>query len=339
MASKEKTLLNANQSQSTGNSTKQSSMDGNEKSDPHNCLVYHQDALLVCKACKGLPDESGNVVDVYYCGAACQKEDWPSHKVKCKAARAARDRHILHRAGELAQALWMLFCRKTWQWVVEDVEEDFGPIEWIDLDILYYGKYWDVCHGRRTAKTKNYFLDFPVEKFPDVQQQEALLTQSRCKHALCVMDNIVKNMLKDKTRAPIPAHHLVFKIILPNKDSYAFDFTAPQYGWYGPTTLPWSTFEEERLDFVKNDAEHGWSTTEFLKEASEETQYAFILLELRQSFNDSLAIWQQQHGSFQELLGLSQEEFCNKKTAVLTYMEKCISKDVTSWNKRVRVAP
>ncbi|KAL8869826.1 MAG: hypothetical protein Q9174_003973, partial [Haloplaca sp. 1 TL-2023] len=172
-------------------------MDVNEKSDHHDCSVCQKHAILVCEVCKGLPDEAGDLMGVYYCGAACQKEDWPSHKIKCKAVRAARDRQILYRAGEIAQALWMLYCRKTWDSVIDSVKKmDYGEFEWSDLGIVYTGQIWQIHPGDRAAETRDYFLPFPVEKFPSVQQQEALLTQSRYRRALYVVPEILKGLLE-----------------------------------------------------------------------------------------------------------------------------------------------
>ena len=38
-----------------------------------NTCQAHKDELLRCTRCK----------DVYYCNVDCQKQDWPSHKLKC----------------------------------------------------------------------------------------------------------------------------------------------------------------------------------------------------------------------------------------------------------------
>lgn len=169
-------------------------MEVKEKSDRHKCSVCLKDADLVCKACKGTPDGAKGITTIYYCSAACQKEDWKAHKPKC---RASKDRQNLYRAGGLAQRLWLLFCKKTWQWVIDEVEViDLGLIKWEDIGRIYFGEYWEVRHGRRTPSMKNYLLPFPIERFPDVGQQEALLTQSRCRDALFIMDDIINDLLQ-----------------------------------------------------------------------------------------------------------------------------------------------
>jgi hypothetical protein len=43
------------------------------------CAVCSGPASKRCSAC-GVP---------YYCGAACQRQDWKAHKAACKAAAAA----------------------------------------------------------------------------------------------------------------------------------------------------------------------------------------------------------------------------------------------------------
>ena len=175
---------------------KQKEMDVKEKSDHSKCSVCGKDAVSVCKACKGTPDGAGGVTGVYYCSAACQKEDWPSHKIKCKSAK---DRQVLDRAWETAQKMWMVLCKKTWSWVVDQVKiTERAVLIFDELEAVktYMGPRWDVLHKHRGPRLKDYFLPFPVDQFPDVHQQEALLNHSRCGHALFLMDDLVKELLK-----------------------------------------------------------------------------------------------------------------------------------------------
>ncbi|KAL8975961.1 MAG: hypothetical protein Q9205_007944, partial [Flavoplaca limonia] len=134
---------------------KQKAMDVKEKSDHSKCSVCGKDAISVCKACKRTPDGAGGVTGVYYCSAACQKQDWPSHKIKCKAAK---DRRILYRAGDIAQRLFIVFCQASW------------------------------C--------SDFLLDFPVQLFPNVHDQEAILTQGACRAAMYKSETLIKNLLK-----------------------------------------------------------------------------------------------------------------------------------------------
>ncbi|KAL8968957.1 MAG: hypothetical protein Q9183_002229 [Haloplaca sp. 2 TL-2023] len=270
-------------------------------------------------------------------------DDKENHKITCKAVRALQDRQILYRAGELAKDLWMLYCRQTWQSIIEDVREiEYGEIEWSDLGIVYAGKYWEVYRSDRGKKTQDFFLPFPVGKFPNVQQQEALLTQSQCRRVRYVAPEIVKiremelriknqdlmlvHTQADKGWETPPARHRVLKITLPNKDSYALDFTAPQYGWHGSAVMPWTTIEKERLGSVLQDRDVGWTMTECLDEAYagglKDRGFATTCLHLQKCFHSGLAAWQQQNTSFQELLACSEEGFWNKKNDLLTFMER-----------------
>ncbi|KAL8869228.1 MAG: hypothetical protein Q9198_007942, partial [Flavoplaca austrocitrina] len=174
----------------------QQAMEVKEKSDHHKCSVCGKDAISVCKACKGTPDGAGGVTGVYYCSAACQKLDWPNHKTKCKAGR---DYQVLDRAWETAQKMWMVLCKKTWSWVIDQVKiTERAVLIFDDLESVktYMGPRWEIIHKRRGPRMKDYFLPFPVDQFPDVDQQEALLNHSRCGHALFLMDDLVKELLK-----------------------------------------------------------------------------------------------------------------------------------------------
>lgn len=55
------------------------------------CVRCGASTTLVCKGCKAKdPAHGGVVAETNYCSRACQKEDWPRHKVFCKAARATK---------------------------------------------------------------------------------------------------------------------------------------------------------------------------------------------------------------------------------------------------------
>lgn len=51
--------------------------------------------------------------------------------------------------------------------------------------------------------------------------------------------------------------HTVFRVTLKNKEVYALDMTGPQFGWYGPTVTPWSTFISSKVDIIKAVHEFG----------------------------------------------------------------------------------
>lgn len=51
-----------------------------QKMELHCNACYLQKPVQRCSGCKG----------VYYCGAACQQADWPSHKTECKALTRVR---------------------------------------------------------------------------------------------------------------------------------------------------------------------------------------------------------------------------------------------------------
>ncbi|KAL8865250.1 MAG: hypothetical protein Q9174_006988, partial [Haloplaca sp. 1 TL-2023] len=148
------------------------------------------------------------------------------------------------------------------------------------------------------------------------------------------------NVQSNNSWATPPARHRVLKITLPNEDSYAFDFPGAQYGWYGPAVVPWAMFEKERLASVLEDREFGWTLKDSLDAfdaGSEDKEISMVLVSLQKCFIDGIATWQQQNSSFQELVACSEEDYRNKEKRLLHFMEKCMSKDVASMNKRLEM--
>ncbi|KAL8833705.1 MAG: hypothetical protein Q9176_007861 [Flavoplaca citrina] len=349
-------------SHASDGAAKQEVMDVKEKSDHSKCSVCGKDAISVCKAFKGTPDETGNLTAVYYCSAACQKEDWPNHKIKCNAAR---DRRVLDRARETAQKMWMVLCKKTWSWVIDQVKiTERAVLIFDDLESVktYMGPRWEVFHKRRRPRLKDYFLPFPVDQFPDLHQQEALLNHSRCGHALFLTDDLVKELLKgidfkitevdirvkdpvmmlvhvrpDGTWASMPSQHQVFKITLPNQESLVLDLTGAQFGWHYNGLMARTTFIKERSETIMRIRDCGAMTKENLAEADShgphKVTYPGLLGSIKDSINQALSKWQRKNLSFKDMLRCSDEDFQSKQAQLLSFMEECVSKEVAKVNK------
>lgn len=156
-------------------------METDSKFENLKCSVCLKVADLMCKACKGTPDGVGGLVAVYYCGAVCQKAGWKEHKTSC---RAAKDRRVLYRAGDIARYLYQVLHKNTWMWPIERMERN--------------GDEWLIFDGEHTGKSV--VLPFPSTIFPTSEDQEAILSHSGCNAAVAHLHNPIKEMLKDKAR-------------------------------------------------------------------------------------------------------------------------------------------
>lgn len=159
------------------------------------CSKCGKDAILTCKACKGMPDSAEQLTAVYYCSPECQKSDWEVHKPKCKASR---DRQVLFRAGDIAQRLLIIFLRNKCRSVYSNVVMDIGRIHWQDIGRLYVGKMWRVHYGTRTPDMTNYLIPFEIEPALPMHSQESILTKEECRTAMFVADHLIKDLLQGK---------------------------------------------------------------------------------------------------------------------------------------------
>lgn len=121
----------------------------------------------------------GQVSSTWYCGLECQKVHWSEHKTQCKAAQA---RQKLYRAGDLAQKIFYHFSKTAYMWCPERIEK--------------IGTTW-LLHPK-VSNIKSQLVPFPYATFPDVRDQEALLTYQGCSSAVFNMHNVVKALLEGK---------------------------------------------------------------------------------------------------------------------------------------------
>ena len=118
----------------------------------------------------------GQISSMWYCGPECQKADWIVHKPQCKASQA---RQALYRAAVTAKKIFYIYQKKTFMWAP-------GKIEKI-------GTSWFILPNVHTSTSQ--LVPFPYENFPDVHDQEALLTYQCCTTAVSQMHNVVKTFL------------------------------------------------------------------------------------------------------------------------------------------------
>ncbi|KAL8662127.1 MAG: hypothetical protein Q9168_008305 [Polycauliona sp. 1 TL-2023] len=172
-------------------------MDNKNKSNHNKCSVCSKDADMACKSCKGAPDGGQGTTTVYYCGTACQKEHWPAHKIVCKAAK---DRRILYRAGEICRRLFLTFEKNMYMHPIQRVEIGHGNIKWVDLGRSYSGELWRILLRDRKTGEEGFLIRFPSEEIPVLKLQEAILTHEACHTSLFLAEIILKDLMKGSSQ-------------------------------------------------------------------------------------------------------------------------------------------
>ena len=145
------------------------------------CSHCSKTATHTCKACKAMPNATdGKISSAWYCGADCQKAHWAVHKILCKDAQM---RQALYRAGSLARQIFYLYAKTSFMW-------NPGRIEKI-------GTTWLIHPALYTGTSQ--LVPFPYALFPDLLEQEALLTHQSCNNAVSEMHNVVEVLLRGKS--------------------------------------------------------------------------------------------------------------------------------------------
>lgn len=131
-----------------------------------------------------------NSTIVYYCNPACQKAHWSAHKPECKASQSRR---ALYRAGYLVQALHFTLRRNTWSWSISKLERD---------RVVGIGETWRIFDAEHPGNEVSYFLPFPEDLFPKVQDQEVVLSHSDCRNAIADMEVLTNDLPKGESCIP-----------------------------------------------------------------------------------------------------------------------------------------
>ncbi|KAL8772482.1 MAG: hypothetical protein Q9209_002434 [Squamulea sp. 1 TL-2023] len=247
-----------------------------------------------------------------------------------------------------------MFSKHTWCVTIGEMEIGSGRIKLMDLGREYTGEIWKIYHGQRPKSVITYFVPFPQNLLRGVERQEAVLSQNCCRHAVHLVDVLIRDMLKDmnaKIREvslrvknerlmlvglpqgsnPIApsAQHVIFRITLPSEECHVIDLTASQYGWHGPATMSWDTFVAERLDTIEDECGLG-ETKHALRgdiDANDlvRKQHQSVLDCVKKGFDHNLGVWQQQNMSLKALARCPEEEYTINQALLLIFMEKKIS--------------
>lgn len=141
---------------------------------------------------------------------------------------------------------------------------------------------------------------------------------------------------------PIPARHSVYQITLSSGESYALDLTAAQYGWYGPATMPWTTFLEDRLDTILETRKMGETAKELAAEVqglgSDRIYNHNAIQFMKNDFNLGLAEWQQHNITFKALLRLPENHYEREQKWLLEFWEMAMPQLRAEVNERSEAA-
>lgn len=144
------------------------------------CTVCGKPAHSKCTGCK--TDSKSR----HYCGTACQKTDWSSHKTNCKGTHLEKG---LERAAGLIQQAYYQFRENTWETPIIKIEDREDVLVFQDGDML--------------KKTK-YFLTFPRHLGLSERTKAAMLCAWVCNEPLAFMHDVVADLLKGKPAMSIP---------------------------------------------------------------------------------------------------------------------------------------
>ncbi|KAL8995465.1 MAG: hypothetical protein Q9169_004806 [Polycauliona sp. 2 TL-2023] len=285
---------------------------------------------MVCSACKGAPkgvhSDPNDLTAIYYCSAICQRGSWSSHKSECKSSQ---QRRAVYRAATVIQKLSFIYRRQTWSWPISKVER---------RNVDGIGDVWQIYDAEPPGSEAGYFLPFPEDLFPRVQDQEAILSESNCRNALADMDILINDLLKVmKHQKHLPMEpscnrqHDILRLALKIKEVYALDITGAQYWWPASPIVPWDHFMSEKVEHIKAVCKSGKAAKDLRDEASAASDRSSqnhhqIMGEMRQCFYIFLQRWQDQQGikglSLKDMLMLPEEKYKLKQESLLQFMDK-----------------
>lgn len=182
------------------------------------CANCNKPATLACRGCKECPTLEGEVGTVRYCGAACQKDDWPHHKATCIRLR---DRQILYRVASTAQKLWYMSRELTW-YIFEITRVDRDEEDMQRMKLLHPGSstLQEALNLHGNVRLSFNFIvgnlpanptvkklpqpvyhtpiPFPAHLLSSKQDREAALSNEGCYQAVLWMVEFIEGMLGRK---------------------------------------------------------------------------------------------------------------------------------------------
>ena len=141
------------------------------------CSRCGKEAASYCQACSGAIDEDGAVLRIWYCGRACQKEDWAIHKPLCQRLKLRKQGY---RAAHLAQTIFYHYRETMFDVLITKAEKKGEDL------VLWEGNY-----GSRQL-----LAPFPNALFTSKEDKEAALTYLTCSDTLDHFHLLTRHLLE-----------------------------------------------------------------------------------------------------------------------------------------------
>ncbi|RMZ67173.1 Zinc finger MYND-type [Pyrenophora seminiperda CCB06] len=214
---------------------------------------------------------------LHYCGAICQRKDWPMHKKDCRKAQDARLEKILARVAVIVQQGYYEFRENTWDTPIISIEDRDNELVIRDGDML--------------AKTK-YFIKFPQHMVSSERTKTAMLSGWVCNETLAFMHDVIVDLLKGLDvdikevrinhgrvprrityNNPYGGHdanwpnysHEILRITSPkSKTQWVIDISGAQYG-ITKAFWTWAAYANEYMVDVKAASNFGYNKNMFKK--------------------------------------------------------------------------
>ncbi|KAI9737478.1 MAG: hypothetical protein M1834_009633 [Cirrosporium novae-zelandiae] len=211
------------------------------------CTKCAKLTTLYCSRCVGAPASTDLIQreTTYYCSKACQRNDWPDHKLHCKSSTLRRS---LCRVGDTVQKALYLFREQVFEATIEKIERATDTIT--------------IYQGLTKRKPE---MPLPTDIFRNEQEKQSILVFQSCDGPLIYIDKLLKVLLEEyefefKNKAlQIKATdsigrvhdydrcvHVVLKVLLKNGEEYALDLTGAQYGYF-ETVIPFNEYKQSRV--------------------------------------------------------------------------------------------
>ncbi|OWP00208.1 hypothetical protein B2J93_5778 [Marssonina coronariae] len=310
------------------------------------CVVCPKASSMSCSACKDvLPLPSESRTDRVYCSTKCQKIDWKKHKGPCKSLQ---ERRRLYRAGELLQEILYCFREKVFDRNVERINLEDGRMTIHDLE------------PAAPAKRLGFLQRVPVELCSTEEDIKSLLAAVFCCDSVAWLHDAVTYVLRgvachieersfrhrDPTRRiinttdpptkppKVEPYHITLKVALNiSKESYAFDLTSAQYGYYEPV-VPWESYWEERGEEPVASKQSGTRRlirVSNLRERNFGSMLSLICYEVAGTILPRIVQWEYaEHREIDKMLDLPKHDFEEKMIELLRCLERAMDDKLVS---------
>ncbi|KAE8859120.1 hypothetical protein PTNB73_08600 [Pyrenophora teres f. teres] len=260
------------------------------------CAVCGKPANSKCTGCKT------DSISRHYCGAACQKNDWPTHKTACKAAQDMRLEKSLARVADIIQRGYYEFRQNTWDTPILMVEDRDDALV--------------ITDGVMLDKSK-YFISFPQHMVTSERTKAAMLCAWMCNEPLAFMHDLVTDLVKG---LDIHVEEVCLSLgRIPRKISY----NSP----HGGSDHNWPNYFHEALRITSSRSKKQWvidisGAHDIIGNPSMSYGVVGVVAE---HMNEASKKWAIEHNiSLSDLLTMEEEEFRQAKDELLQNMSDAV---------------